>query len=189
MVTASTDLEQGSTTVITHRVKASRLDDYEAWLKRIIPLSKNYPGHWGVQVIRPADSGNSAYTILVRFDTQEHALAWMRSADRARLIGEVGPMLEEGDKFTVKSGLDFWFTPEEVRAKVPTRWKQFLITWSAIFPLVALIPLVLNPFLNFLGVTENRYVRVLFLTFCVVLLVVYVIMPRYTRLVHKWLFK
>lgn len=189
MTTNISDLEQGSTTVITHRVKASSVGDYEAWLQRIIPQAKSYPGHWGVQVIRPIGSGNSAYTVLLRFDTEAHAQAWMRSPERARLVDEVQAFLEDDEKFTVKSGLDFWFTPEEVRAKVPVRWKQFLITWSAIFPLVALIPLVLNPLLDAVGVSENRYVRVGFLTFCVVFLVVYVVMPRYTRLVHKWLFK
>jgi antibiotic biosynthesis monooxygenase (ABM) superfamily enzyme len=189
MSATTTDLEQGSTTAITHRVQAAKVGDYEAWLQRIIPMAKSYPGHLGVQVIRPVGNDNSTYTVLLRFDTEEHALGWMRSQDRARLLEELKPILEDDEKFTVKSGLDFWFTPEEVRAKVPVRWKQFLITWSAIFPLVALIPLVLNPFLDALGVPANRYLRALALTFCVVALVVYVVMPRYTKLVHKWLFK
>lgn len=188
-MTTSSDLEKGSTTIITHRVKAGSQADYEAWLKRIIPVGGSYPGHWGVQVIRPLEGTRSTYTILVRFDTEAHAREWLRSEDRARLLADVRPLLEADDSFTVKSGLDFWFTPEEVHAKVPTRWKQFLLTWSAIFPLVALIPLGLHPLLDALDVSPNRYLRTLALTGCVVFMMVYVVMPRYTRLVHRWLFR
>ncbi len=183
------DQENSATTVITHRVKPARLVDYEAWLLKIIPVAKTYPGHWGVQVIRPVGGGNSIYTILLRFASEPQALSWMHSADRARLIEEVNELLEDGDGFAVHSGIDFWFTPEEVRAKVPTRWKQFLLTWSAIYPLVALLPLALSPLLNAIGVPENRYLRTLPLTAIVVFLMVYVVMPRYTKLVHRWLFR
>lgn len=185
----TSDTEPGATTVISHRVKPNCRAAYEAWLQKIIPVSKSCPGHRGVQVIRPIEGVNTVYTILLRFASEPQALAWMHSADRARLIAETSELLEAADGFTVQSGLDFWFTPEEVRAKVPTRWKQFLLTWSAIYPLVSLLPLGLTPLLDALAMPENRYLRALPLTGAVVWLMVYVIMPRYTKLVHRWLFR
>jgi antibiotic biosynthesis monooxygenase (ABM) superfamily enzyme len=68
------------------------------------------------------------------------------------------------------------------------RWKQFLITWSAIYPLVLGVPLVVSPVMRLLGMPGNRFVTTLFVTATVVFLMTYVIMPRYTKLIRQWLF-
>ena len=47
------------------------------------------------------------------------------------------PLFAADDRYVVKSGLDFWFTPAGASIKVPTRWKQFVITWSVILSLLA----------------------------------------------------
>lgn len=180
--------EQGATAVISHRVREDRQDDYEKWLDEIVPVCKAHPGHLGVQIIRPVAGATATYTVIIRFDTREHLLDWMGSQDRKQLIDNVRPLLAEDDKFVVRSGLDFWFTPEGVKAKLPTRWKQFLVTWSAIYPLVLGVPLVLDPVMRHLGVPENHYVQTLIVTFVVVLLMD-VIMPRYTKLAGRWLFR
>ena len=50
------------------------------------------------------------------------------------------------------------------------------------------VPLLVVPVLQLIGVPDNRFVTVFFVTAVVFLLMVYVIMPRYTALVRKWLF-
>lgn len=104
----------------------------------------------------------------------------MSSQDRKRLIEEVRPLLAQDDDFFIRSGLDFWFTPEGARAKVPVRWKQFLVTWSAIYPLVLGIPLVVALVLRQLGVPQNHYLDLLFSTGSVVWVMVY----RYAALLQ-----
>lgn len=180
--------EQNATVVITHRVKDDHLDDYEGWLNEIVPLCKTYPGHLGVMVIRPVSGATSTFTVVVRFDTRDNLLAWMGSEDRKRLIEKVKPCLAGDDQFLVRSGLDFWFTPEGAKAKLPTRWKQFLVTWSAIFPLVLLAFPAVELAMQQSGMPDNRYLRTLIVTCVVVMLMVYVVMPRYTKAVHRWLF-
>lgn len=182
------EIDRSATVVITHRVSDNHQADYEQWLGEIIPLSKTYPGHMGVQVIRPITDSTATYTIIIRYDTQEHLLAWMHSPNRQRLIDKVRPCLADDDQFRVLDGLDFWFTPDEVKAKLPTRWKQFLVTWSAIYPLVLLMSHLIAAAIHQLELPENLYLRMLFVTCAVVFLMVYVVMPRYTRLVHRWLF-
>ncbi len=71
---------------------------------------------------------------------------------------------------------------------MPKRWKQFLITWSAIYPLVLFLPLVTLPVLRTLGVPSYPPLNTLAVTAAIVFLMVYLIMPRYTRIVQKWLF-
>jgi len=180
--------EQGATAVITHRVCNGQQDNYENWLNEIGPVCRSYPGYLDLQTIRPIAGLTATYTVIIRFDTVEHLHEWIYSQDRKRLIDKVRPLLVKDDDFYIRSGLDFWFTPEGARAKVPVRWKQFLITWSAIYPLVLCIPLVLIPALHLIGVPQNRYLTTLIASGIIVLLMVYIIMPRYTRLVQRWLF-
>lgn len=179
---------EGATVVITHRVSGRKLAEYEYWLAEIAPLCKASPGHLDWHIVRPIAGLTETYTVIIRFDTEAHLRQWMESPERARLIEKVRPLFVADDDFFVSSGLDFWFTPAGARAQVPVRWKQFLITWSAIFPLVFFIPWLVTSLLQAFGIPHNRLVDTFVVTGLVVFLMVYVVMPRYTKLVKRWLF-
>jgi len=181
-------MKEGATVVITHRVRDGQHDEYERWLDEIGPKCRASTGHLDWQIVRPIAGLSATYTVVIRFDTREHLENWMSSPERKHLIEKVRPFLAKDDDFFVRSGLDFWFAPEGAKAKLPTRWKQFLVTWSAIYPLVLTIPLIILPLLRQLGIPQDRYIDSLFITGIVVSLMVYVIMPRYTRLIQRWLF-
>ncbi|WP_193162551.1 antibiotic biosynthesis monooxygenase [Microbulbifer hainanensis] len=180
--------DPGATAVITHRVCENKQAGYEKWLTEIAPLCKKAPGHLDWQIIRPIAGLTSTYTVVIRFDTKAHLEAWLDSADRERMIEEVQPLLLEGDDFFISSGLDFWFTPSGAKAKLPTRWKQLLATWSVIYPLVLVIPLLVLPVLRLLGTPDYHWLDTLVVTGITVTLMVYVVMPNYTRLIRRWLF-
>lgn len=186
---AAGGVEPGATVVITHRVRDGGVDGYEAWLARIFPACKAYPGHLDWHIVRPVAGLTATYTVIIRFDTREHLEAWMQSADRKRLIEEVQPLLAREDDFFIRSGLDFWFTPDGARAKVPVRWKQFLATWSAIFPLAWGVPLLVAPAWRWIGLPGWRALTTLAVTGVIVALMTYVVMPRYTKLLKRWLFE
>jgi antibiotic biosynthesis monooxygenase (ABM) superfamily enzyme len=179
----------GATAVITHRVRGEKHPQYEQWLREIAPLCSSYPGHLDLHIVRPIATLTETYTVIIRFDTQAHLKAWMASDTRATLIEKVRPLLVTDDDFFLSSGLDFWFAPQEARAKIPIRWKQNLVTWSAIYPLVLGVPLIVLPVLRYLQIPENHYFDTLIVTGTVVSLMVYVVMPRYTRLIQRWLFE
>jgi len=181
-------LDQGATVVITHRVRADKHAEYEAWLDEIAPLCKAAEGYLDWHIVHPIPGLTETYTVIVRFDTAAHLQQWMDSPVRARLIEKVHPLFVTSDDFFVSSGLDFWFTPGGAKAKVPVRWKQYLVTWSAIYPLVIGVPLVIKPILQFFGAPENHLLTTLVVTGAVVFLMVYVVMPNYTRLIKRWLF-
>ena len=180
--------ERGATAVITHRVREGELAGYDRWLDEIGPICRSFPGHVDWQIIRPIPGLTATYTVVLRFDTLDHLSGWMHSSTRKELIDRVRPLLATDDDFYIHSGLDFWFTPEGARARVPVRWKQFLLTWSAIFPLVLLVPMAMVPLLHLAGVPDDPALTTLLVTGTVVFLMVYVIMPRYTKLVQRWLF-
>lgn len=188
MDTANSTDAHGATVVITHRIREGKLPDYERWLDKIAPLCRASPGHLDWHIVRPIPGLTETYTVIIRFDTTLHLQRWMQSPERVRLIKEVQPLFATGDDFFVSSGLDFWFTPAGASAKVPVRWKQYLVTWSAIYPLALGVPLVVRPLLNAIGAPDNNLLTTLAVTATVVLLMVYVVMPRYTKLIKSWLF-
>jgi antibiotic biosynthesis monooxygenase (ABM) superfamily enzyme len=181
-------IDPGATVVITHRVREGEHPDYDRWLNEIGPLARASTGNLDLQIIRPIPGLTETYTVVIRFDTRAHLQGWMESPVRRRLIEKVAPLLVYGDDFFINSGLDFWFTPEGAKAKVPVRWKQYLVTWSAIYPLVLGVPLVVSPVLRLLGVPANYFLTTLAGTGTVVFLMVYVVMPRYNKLIQRWLF-
>lgn len=186
--TTTGSMDQGATVVITHRVREGKHADYETWLGEIAPLCRASPGHLDWHIIRPIAGLTETYTIVIRFDTAAHLQQWMESPARARLIEKVRPLFVTGDDFFVSSGLDFWFTPGGAKATVPVRWKQYLVTWSAIYPLVLGVTLLVRPLLRNLGAPDSPLLATLVVTGTVVFLMVYVVMPRYTKLIKRWLF-
>ena len=90
--------------------------------------------------------------------------------------------------FFVSSGLDYWFTPGGAKASVPVRWKQFLVTWSAIFPLVLSSGWAVESLLRSFGASGSHLLNTLLGTGMVVFLMVYLVMPRHTKLIKGWLF-
>jgi len=185
----SRTVEQGATAVTTHRVRDAYQTEYDEWLHEIGPICKTYPGYLDVQPIYPIAGLTATHTVIIRFDSREHLENWMYSEDRKRLIEKVQPFLASHEDFFIRSGLDFWFTPEGARAQVPVRWKQLLITWSAIYPLAFVMPLIVTPLLRHVGLPEMRLIDTLFITGAIVFLMVYFVMPRYTKWVQRWLFQ
>ncbi len=185
---ASVATPDGATAVITHRVREGKESQYDEWLNEITPLCRSFPGHLDWHMIRPIVGLTTTYTIVIRFDTIEHLRQWMDSRDRQRLIEKVRPLLAADDNYAIGSGLDFWFAKPHLGMRVPVRWKQFLITWSAIYALVLGMPLVLDPVLQWLSVPNNPVLKTLLATLIDVFLMVYVVMPSYTRLVRRWLY-
>jgi uncharacterized protein len=186
---SATVLERGATGVITHRVRAECQAEYDAWLHEIMPVCAGFPGWLDCQIIRPIAGLTTTYTVVIRFDSHAHLGAWLGSEERAALLAKARPLLASADDFYVSSGLDFWFTPQGAAAKVPVRWKQALVTWSAIYPLVLFVPLLVVPLLHRLGVPRNRYLETLGVSGVLVGLMVYAVMPHYTRLLQRWLFR
>ena len=189
MTDSNSTNDSGAAVVITHRVRGDKHPDYERWLEEIAPRCKESPGNLDLHIVRPIPSITDTYTVIIRFDTTEHLKQWMTSAERGRLIAKAKPLLASGDDFYISSGLDFWFTPAGASTTIPVRWKQFLITWSAIYPLVLCVPYALAPLFRFFGIAGFQPATTLVVTAFVVFCMIYIIMPWYTRVVQKWLFK
>ena len=180
--------DPGATVVVSHRLGEDKHAAYERWLQELEPICRAMPGFRAWQVVRPSPGSADTYTVVIRFDTREHLRQWMESPQRIRLVEELQPMFGKEDESVISSGLDFWF-PRRAQTPVPVRWKQALVTWSAIYPLAMGVPLLVVPALARLGLHPDHPLTMLVVTFVVVCLMVYVVMPHYTRLIRAWLFR
>lgn len=176
------------TIVIQHDIRVGAQAEYEQWLKRILPIAAEAPGHRGVTVIKPP-TGTNRYTVTIRFETLEHAEQWLASPLRRDLIEQASPLMDQKEKIDTITGLEFWFTPPagqpQKRAKP---WKQFLLTLSVIYPLTLILPWLLTPLFDAVPVLHEQLISKLIAAAIIVGLMTYFIMPRYTRLAQKWLF-
>ena len=179
---------QGASVVISHHILDGKQQQYEQWLNEIVPLTRHAKGFIDWQIIRPIQGLTFVYTVIIRFDTIENLKNWIDSDDRKKLIEKANPLFHKNDHYKIKSGLDFLFENEN-ETKIPVRWKQFLVTWSAIYPLSLVVPLLLLPFLRLLKIPANHYSDGLLISASIVFLMVFFVMPNYTKLIRKWLFK
>ncbi len=102
------------------------------------------------------------------------------------LISRVSDLLTTGDVHEIRTGIDFWFTPEG--ATPPKAWKQFLLVLSAIYPLSLLMPFLFTPLFRVAPPLTHPLLRGLCISAVVVGVMTFVVMPRYTRLVQRWLY-
>ena len=135
------------TLMIRHHVQADSVSAYEEWLKDIARIGKTFPGHQGVSIIRPHSAG-APYSVLLRFDNHEHLKGWIDSPQRHDLVHRAEPWLAVVEESEIETGLEYWFTPPAVAPLRAKPFKQFLVTLSAIYPLVQIVPWLLRPLLS-----------------------------------------
>lgn len=177
--------ETGPVTIsISRHIVAGREADYEAWVQGITAEALTFPGHMGVNVIRPRIP-SAEYVTIFRFDNYQHSRDWEESTVRANWLARLEGITEGEDGVQKATGLEFWFSLPELPAANPSPHKMALVLLVVVFVLVFVINLVLVPFIA----DWPMAVRVLVVVFLQVMLMTYVVMPRVTRLLKRWLFE
>ena len=175
------------TFIVTHEVKSGKESEYETWLHEIGEQAKLFEGHLGTNVIKPV-STKDKYTIIIRFDRYENLEKWVQSDIRKMEITKISHILEHGDQFEIQTGIDFWFTPPQATKKMAPPFKQFLVTLSAIYPLTIIVPWAFLFLFAAFPMLMSPLISKLLIDIVIVGLMVYAIMPYYTRLISRWLY-
>lgn len=184
---AKTGPDEVVTLVVKHLIKQGQEANYEAWLRRIVRIAGERPGHLGVDVVRSKQSNLALFTCVLRYRSTDDLQAWLDSAERKNLIAEAVPMLADGDKTEIGAANEFWFSPLADSAAKPPRWKQAVVSLFVILPQTLLLPFIWGPILRLHPFLSNYVVSTFLVTLTIVLLVVYLLMPAATRLFAPWL--
>jgi hypothetical protein len=130
-----------------------------------------------IEACAPEASGAQIFSEEVRFDSSESLKAWAESEVRKEFISRAGDMMEKGDQYEIRTGIDFWFTPKGV--KPPKPWKQFLLTTTAVYPLSLIIPRVLGPLFHIAPPLGNELAAGLLVAAILTALLTFVVMPPF----------
>jgi hypothetical protein len=173
------------TTTVTRRVKPGHEPLYEQFLDGIIAAASQFPGHLGAEVFRPQTAAAGEYRVVYRFDTAQHLRAWLDSPEHAAWLERAEPHVIGPLRRQVLTGLEGWFTlPTQPETPPPPRYKMAILTWVTIFPLITLVVVATAPLVGGLPLVARLAVT----TLVTVSLMTWVVMPRVTRLLHRWLY-
>ncbi len=173
------------TVVVRRRVRAGCEAAYEAWLTQFIGEASTMPGYLGTDVHRPAVNGPREYTSVFRFDSVEHLRAFEESEARRHALLQVTDLVEADAVWEKFTGLEFWFTPPPgTVVPQPSRLRMALLLVAVVYGLVFSIGQLVS--LVFHSVPIQ--LRLLITITLEVFLMTYVLMPRLTRWLSKWLY-
>lgn len=173
------------TVVVTRRVRPGREADYEAWLERLLAGVASLPGYLGTDVIRPPPDGPRTYTAVYRFDSVAHLQSFEASELRRRALVEVAGLVESDAVWRRLTGLELWFTPPAgTVVPQPSRFRMALVMIAVVYGLVLVLGRLAGALLP-----EVPFEGRLFATVVVeVFLMTYVVMPRVTRALARWIY-
>jgi uncharacterized protein len=173
------------TVLVSRRVKPGREAEFETWLEEVRKAAMTFPGHQGVTISRPLDSARPDYLIVFRFDSAAHLAAWRESDVRKQLIDRSADLAQEPPEERPLTGLETWFAvPGGQVLRPPARWKVWLLSSAAIYPLITAITVAAAPVLMQLALPLRFLVTIPVMG----ALMTWLVMPALTRLFTRWLY-
>lgn len=170
------------TVVFRRTAKPGKERAYEIWNKKLITLSQQQPGHVDTTVV--AEAGRR-YITLQHFDCQRHLNDWLESSARRGYLEELAELVEDSPQPEAMTGLETWFRlPGHASSKHIPRWKMVIVTFVVIYSFVMVFSIWLEPHVSDLPMV----LRAALLPAVAVPLMTYVVMPRLTRLLRRWLY-
>lgn len=173
------------TVIVRRRVKAGQEAAYEAWLERLSKeASRMFPDYLGAEFHRPGPNGRE-YRSVFRFGSVEGLEAFERSDFRARMLAEAAPFFDGDAAWERLTGLEFWFDPPPgTKVPQPSPHRMALVLIVVVFLLVLALNVALGPFMA----GWPMPLRVLATVTLQVLLMTFLIMPRLTPLLSRFIY-
>ncbi|MFN6925375.1 MAG: antibiotic biosynthesis monooxygenase [Tabrizicola sp.] len=173
------------TVLVRRRVKPGQEAGYEAWLTRLTEgVAREFPGYLGAEFHRPASPG-APYRSVFRFDSLEALERFEASDFRARMLTEAEPLFAGDAAWERLTGLEFWFDPPAgTKVPQPSPHRMALVLVAVVFGLVLILNLVLGP----LMAGWPLALRVLVTVTIQVGLMTYLIMPRLTPRIARFIY-
>ncbi|MBD3764863.1 MAG: antibiotic biosynthesis monooxygenase [Rhodobacterales bacterium] len=173
------------TVVVRRRIRPGREAEYEAWLNRLARgVADRFPGYLGADFHRPAGPGGD-YRSIFRFDSLDHLEAFERSAYRRQMLAEGAPLFAADAAWDRLTGLEFWFDPPPgTRVPQPSPHRMALVLIGVVFALVLALNLGLGPVMAGWPLA----LRLLVTVTIQVVLMTYVMMPRLTPRIARFIY-
>jgi uncharacterized protein len=171
------------TAVFSRRVRPGHEAEYQAVTQRAASLSREFPGHLSSTVIHA--EGTRDYQTVYTFADPASMHRWIESDERHALMRELHEISEEPEKVEPLTGLETWFLlPKRTTLKPPPRWKMWLVSFVAVYPVVVVFQWLVAPSLADLPLLLRSAIFPLVL----LSIMTFVLMPSATRIARRWLY-
>jgi uncharacterized protein len=165
--------------VLERRPKPGEQPAFEAWLKALMKTAAGNPALQGSSVFK---AGEGDYFILLRFESPQALAQWQSHPGVVELLRAGEALATSAQQPSVRTGLETWFAvPGATPRAVPPKWKMALVTWLALLPQALLLG-------SLIPKTLPRFVAVSLSTAIPVAALTWLIMPRLTGLLSRWLY-
>ncbi len=175
------------TLVISEVVDLNYVREYEAWSRGINHIAKEFEGFLGVEVISPRVDGYPEYVVIVKFDNYKHFRIWMTSSVYHEWLEKSRDFISARSSQQLPNGMEMWFSlPKNklIENPQPTYYKKVVLGILAVYPLILLSNLLLNPLLQSFNYFFSLLVSVTFVS----ALLTYPVMPSLTKFLRFWLY-
>lgn len=182
-LTVGSTTDEGRSVIFTIRAKPGQEEALADWTHRIVSAARAHPGNVAATVIDTQYAGE--YQVFHHFDSAQTLQSWLDSDERKQLLADAEPILESAPTRQLETGLETWFQlPSQQRAMVPPpRWKMWLTSVVAIYPLVLAFQAWLAPKM----LRWPLELRAAVLPLVILTLMTFVVMPVVTRVLTPWL--
>lgn len=171
------------TRIARRRAQPGKAAGYEALVREMFGLMQSHQGFLGAELL-PPQAPETDYQVVVHFASEAALQAWDDSPARAEIHQRMREFAENEPDYRRLSGLEAWFTPAVVPASMhPPRVRMAVVTWLGIFPTVSVFLWLVAPLLQPLPFL----LRTALLTALIVITMTWLVMPRLTRMMKRWL--
>ena len=176
----SGDTDQPVKIVLHMRARPGAREALEAWIRDLLEAAARSADLTGSSVVK---SGRDEYIVLVRFVSQARLEQWESTPEVRGLLHRGEGLMESAEAPVRRTGLETWFTLPGLSppSEAPPAWKMALVTWLALLPQVIALGYVVPR-------SWPALVQVAISTAIPVSMLTWVVMPRLTRLLYRWLY-
>lgn len=147
----------GVVEVIVTKVKPGKEEAYRKWETRVQQAQAKFPGYMG-SYVQPPIAGELGWTTLMRFKSAEQLDHWLKSPERAALLGDVQPLIDYAHLQRVDTSFPGWFPTDPATGKGPPNWKAAMLVLLGLFPIVMLEARFLSPQLAELNSSLSMFI-------------------------------
>jgi antibiotic biosynthesis monooxygenase (ABM) superfamily enzyme len=177
--------EEPVTVVYSWRAKPGKQSDFAEWAKGVTAAAARFPGNLTATVIH--EQGSRDFHIITQFVNREALQRWLNSRERMRWHERVRAIADARTAVQQRTGLETWFHVPghaEETIKPPPRWKQWIVTLVAVYPLVLLFQAFVLPHVA----DWPLWAKSALFPLIILTLMTYVVMPLVSRLLRGWLY-
>lgn len=165
--------------MVRFKLNTNHTVDFEIWKAKAIECVKTFKGFIDITVLNRLKDVDY-YHVIIRFDTEEDVSVWLYSEERKKIFNDANISWITEKQEVIQNWNIFWFRIFEGTKK----WKQWAVTFIAVYPLTLIIPKLIKlitgfiPLYFFAGIISALMISGF---------MIFLVMPFIHKLFKKWL--